>query len=150
MSQRSRVVLVGDSVFDNAAYVTGPDVRTLVEIKLPAGWSVFLLAVDGSFILDVPTQLHQLPDEAKFVVVRVGGNDALRQVDLLGNPVGLVGEALLLLEGVVDQFRADYSQLSDAVLASGVSRTFAPSTNPISPTRGSSGLLRLRWNCSMT
>ena len=116
----SRLVLVGDSVFDNAAYVTGPDVRTQVETKMPAGWSVSLLAVDGSFIIDVPTQLHQLPEDAKLVVVSAGGNDVLSQSDMLGNPVGSVGEALLLLEGVVAQFRADYCQLLDAVLASGV------------------------------
>ena len=116
----SRLVLVGDSVFDNAAYVTGPDVRTQVETKMPAGWSVSLLAVDGSFIFDVPTQLHHLPDGSKLVVVSSGGNDVLRWVDMLGDPVGSVGEALLLLEGAVGQFRADYGQLLDGVLATGV------------------------------
>ena len=116
----SRLVLVGDSVFDNAAYVTGPDVRTQVETKMPAGWSVSLLAVDGSFIMDVPSQLHQLPDDAKLVVVSAGGNDVLRQADLLGNPVGSVGQALLLLEGAVSQFRAVYGQLLEAVLATEV------------------------------
>ena len=116
----SRLVLVGDSVFDNAAYVTGPDVRTQVETKIPAGWSVSLLAVDGSFIFDVPAQLHQLPDDAKLIVVSAGGNDVLRWADMLGDPVGSVGEAILLLEGAVGQFRADYGQLMDAVLATGI------------------------------
>ena len=53
----STLVLVGDSVFDNAAYVNGPDVRAQVETKMPDDWAVSLLAVDGSYILDVPNQL---------------------------------------------------------------------------------------------
>ena len=54
----STLVLVGDSVFDNASYVNGPDVRAQVETKMPDDWAVSLLAVDGSYILDVPNQLE--------------------------------------------------------------------------------------------
>ena len=43
----STLVLVGDSVFDNAAYVNGPDVRAQVGTKMPDDWAVSLLAVDG-------------------------------------------------------------------------------------------------------
>ena len=45
----SNLVLVGDSVFDNAAYVNGSDVRDQVETKLPDDWTVSLLAVDGCY-----------------------------------------------------------------------------------------------------
>ena len=34
----STLVLVGDSVFDNASYVNGPDVRAQVETKMPDDW----------------------------------------------------------------------------------------------------------------
>jgi len=44
----STLVLVGDSVFDNASYVNGPDVRAQIETKMPDDWAVSLLAVDGS------------------------------------------------------------------------------------------------------
>ena len=54
----STLVLVGDSVFDNASFVNGPDVRAQVETKMPDDWAVSLLAVDGSYILDVPNQLE--------------------------------------------------------------------------------------------
>ena len=116
----SRVILVGDSVFDNAAYVTGPDVATLVERAMPVDWSVSLLAVDGHYILDVPNQLHELPDDAALLIVSAGGNDALRQIDTLGMPVSSVGEALLVLEGVLGQFRRDYVELLEAIISSEV------------------------------
>ena len=113
----STLVLVGDSVFDNAAYVNGPDVRAQVEIKMPDDWAVSLLAVDGSYILDVPNQLEQLPDDAQILVVSTGGNDVLVQTEVLGDAVSTVGEALLLLDDAVGQFREDYCRMLEAVAA---------------------------------
>ena len=86
----STLVLVGDSVFDNAAYVNGPDVRAQVETEMPDDWAVSLLAVDGSYILDVPNQLEQLPDDAQILVVSTGGNDVLVQTEVLGDAVATV------------------------------------------------------------
>ena len=52
------IVLLGDSVFDNAAYVAGgPDVIEQVRERLPAGWRATLRAVDGSVIGSVERQL---------------------------------------------------------------------------------------------
>ena len=43
------VVLVGDSILDNAAYTQGgPDVVSQVRGLLPPGWEATLLAVDGA------------------------------------------------------------------------------------------------------
>jgi hypothetical protein len=48
------VVLLGDSVFDNAAYIDhGPDVVTQLRHSLPAGWEATLLAADGSVIAGI-------------------------------------------------------------------------------------------------
>ena len=48
------VVLLGDSIFDNAAYVAGaPDVVRQVRQRLPQGSKATLAAVDGSTIGDV-------------------------------------------------------------------------------------------------
>jgi hypothetical protein len=107
-------------VFDNAAYVNGPDVRAQVETKMPDDWAVSLLAVDGSYILDVPNQLEQLPDDAQILVVSTGGNDVLVQTEVLGDAVNTVGEALLLLDDAVGQFREDYCQMLEAVAAADV------------------------------
>lgn len=78
------VVLLGDSIFDNAAYVSGgPDVVAQLRDALPAGWRATLLAVDGAVTSDVPRQLERTPADASHLVLSVGGNDALGHVDLL-------------------------------------------------------------------
>ena len=116
----STLVLVGDSVFDNAAYVNGPDVRDQVETKVLDDWAVSLLAVDGSYILDVQNQLEQLPGDAQILVVSTGGNDVLVQTEVLNDAVTTVGEALLLLGDAVGQFREDYCRMLEAVVATDV------------------------------
>ena len=116
----STLVLVGDSVFDNAAYVNGPDVSDQVEAKMPDDWAVSLLAVDGSYILDVQNQLEQLPGDAQILVVSTGGNDVLVQTEVLNDAVTTVGEALLLLGDAVGQFREDYCRMLEAVVATDV------------------------------
>ena len=43
------LVLLGDSIFDNAAYVRGaPDLVRQLRGQLPTTWDATLLAVDGS------------------------------------------------------------------------------------------------------
>src|SRR3954468_21860085 len=72
------VVLLGDSVFDNAAYINGgPDVRRQVEDLLPSGTTVSLLASDGATVSDVAGQLDRVPHGATHVIISAGGNDAL-------------------------------------------------------------------------
>ena len=47
----SQLVLLGDSIFDNAAYVPGrPAVIDQVRNRLRQGWRATLLARDGSVI----------------------------------------------------------------------------------------------------
>jgi hypothetical protein len=78
------VVLLGDSIFDNAAYVAGgPDVIRQLRPKLPEGWRATLLAVDGAVTSGVPNQLARLPSDASHLAISVGGNDALRHSGLL-------------------------------------------------------------------
>jgi len=115
----SNLVLAGDSIFDNAAYVDGPDVRAQIETKMPNDWSVSLLAVDGCYILDVPSQLEQIPDDTNFLVVSAGGNDVLVQTEVLGDPVNSVGAALLLLDAAAGPCREDSCPLLEAVLGRG-------------------------------
>lgn len=74
------VVLVGDSIFDNAAYTEGgPDVVSQVRALLPPGWEATLLAVDGAITDDVAGQLGRLPEQATRLVLSVGGNNALQR-----------------------------------------------------------------------
>ena len=84
MAYKSHVVLLGDSIFDNAAYTGGaPDVVTHVKSLLPAGWRATLCAVDGSTARSLESQLRSVPSDASHLVIAVGGNDALQNSDLL-------------------------------------------------------------------
>jgi hypothetical protein len=81
------LTLLGDSVFDNAAYVAGaPDVVRQVRQRLPPGARATLVAVDGSTTGDVRRQLRRVSEDATHLVLSVGGNDALASSDFLGAP----------------------------------------------------------------
>ncbi|CAO4152690.1 GDSL-type esterase/lipase family protein [Methylorubrum extorquens] len=112
------VVLLGDSVFDNAAYVRGgPDVVQQLRTMLSEGSQATLLAVDGHVISDVPRQLSRLPGNATHLVVSVGGNDALRASGVIERPTRSVAEALHLLAEVQERFQTAYTAMLDAVQA---------------------------------
>lgn len=118
--ETGHVVLLGDSIFDNAAYVDGgPDVINQLRQELP-GWKCSLLAIDGDVIAGVARQLHALPADATHLVVSVGGNDALGYAPLLQERPGSVAEALLLLDAGRDRFDAEYRAMLPAVLAQGL------------------------------
>ena len=74
----THVVLLGDSIFDNGAYVrTGdPDVVGQLRTILPGGWRATLNAFDGAGMPDIGGQIARLPLDASHLVVSVGGNDA--------------------------------------------------------------------------
>ncbi len=116
------VVLLGDSVFDNGAYVRRgePDVVRQLRGLLPAGWGATLAAVDGAVADGVRRQLERVPPGATHLVVSVGGNDALRRQDVLGAPARSVAEALLALAEARDGFAHGYRAMLDAVLARGL------------------------------
>jgi hypothetical protein len=114
-------VLLGDSVFDNAAYVRGgPDVIAQLKGKLPEGWRATLLAVDGSMVGDVRTQLERLPEDATHLVISAGGNDALNNADILTARAQGVAEALNRLADAGERFEQQYQEMLKAVLARGL------------------------------
>ena len=113
------VVLIGDSVFDNAAYTSGgPDVVTQLRDVLPAGWLASLAAVDGHTTIEIPRQLAHLPTGATHLALSVGGNDALRCLSLLDARVPDVRQALTVLGAVMNQFESQYGAALEACLRS--------------------------------
>lgn len=72
------IALLGDSIFDNAAY-TGdePDVVTHLTRLLGAAGRTTLLALDGGVADDLREQCMRVPNDCSHLVVSVGGNDAL-------------------------------------------------------------------------
>ena len=115
------IVLLGDSIFDNAAYVAGgPDVVAQLRARLPAGWRATLLAVDGGVTGSVQRQLGRLPPDASHLVVSVGGNDALGQAGVLDEGARSMAEALDRLAGIRERFWRDYRAMLDGVLGRGL------------------------------
>src|SRR4051794_31904704 len=114
----SHVVLLGDSILDNAAYVAGaPDVVRQVGQLLPEGSKATLKAIDGSTTEDVREQLRHLPADATHLIVSTGGNDALGSSDFLGAPARSTAEALAGLADIADRFERNYRVMLTQVLA---------------------------------
>lgn len=118
------VVLLGDSIFDNARYVPGePAVIEQVRDRLPTGWQATLLAIDGDVTTGVARQLARLPDDATHLFVSVGGNDALGESGFLNRRASSVPEVLNELHALQSAFRANYRAMLRAVLSRGLPTT---------------------------
>jgi hypothetical protein len=112
------VVLLGDSIFDNAAYVgRGPDVLHQLQEALSPGWKVTLKAVDGATTADVIDQLFVSPHDTTHLVISTGGNDALLHKSLLEQNASSVAEVLHKLAVIRDKFQSDYRAMLDRVMA---------------------------------
>ena len=113
----SHVVLLGDSIFDNAAYVAGgPDVTAQLRERLPSGWRATLCAVDGAVIGDVQRQLECIPAGATHLAVSIGGNDALGHSGVLDQGAGSMAEAVWRLADIRDEFGRDYRAMLEQLL----------------------------------
>lgn len=111
------VVLLGDSVFDNGAYIHGePDVAAHLRCLLPTDSSVSLCAVDGSTTHDVGPQFDRIPATASNLLLSLGGNDALMNADLLDLPVRSTAEALDLFRERVSAFESSYGHVIEALV----------------------------------
>jgi hypothetical protein len=78
------IVLLGDSIFDNALYVPGePPVIAQVKSLLPKGGKATLLAKDGAIVADVSEQIAGIPSGSSHLVLSVGGNDALGAIEMM-------------------------------------------------------------------
>jgi hypothetical protein len=111
------IVLLGDSIFDNAAYVGGgPDVIEQLKSILPRDWQATLLAVDGSVTTDLIRQIPKIPASATHLIVSVGGNDGLSRADILQRKARSVGEAVDQLAALRTEFHQDYHEMLNALL----------------------------------
>ncbi|MBD2747898.1 SGNH/GDSL hydrolase family protein [Microvirga sp. BT688] len=113
----THVVLLGDSIFDNGAYVRRgePDVIRQVQAKLTGGWRATLCAVDGAVTTGVLSQLSRLPSDASHLVVSVGGNDALRHSGILREGASSVAEVIGRFSAVQDDFARNYRAMLDRI-----------------------------------
>jgi lysophospholipase L1-like esterase len=112
------IVLLGDSVFDNGAYVASgePDVRKQLQGIIASGSEATSNARDGAMIGDISTQLQLLPHDATHLVVSVGGNDALASSGILDENATSVSEALNKLADIRESFGRRYVTMLRSVL----------------------------------
>lgn len=114
----NHLVLLGDSIFDNRAYVAGgPAVIDQVQKTVPAGWKASLLAVDGNTSVQVPDQLKRLPSDCTHLVLSAGGNDAIGCLDLMGTPASNLMGALGTLSKMLAGFEQSYKALITELLS---------------------------------
>jgi GDSL-like Lipase/Acylhydrolase family len=134
-TRSGHIVLLGDSIFDNAGYLAGkgPDVAGQLRVRLPAGWKVILLARGGAVAADVPAQLGGLPRDATHLIVSAGGNDAGRQAGVLTEQVQSVAGGLARIAALREQFARDYHAMLDAVLARRLALTVCTVYDPRFP-----------------
>lgn len=112
------VVLLGDSIFDNARYTAGgPSV--IDHMRRAISGKATLLARDGATASDVVRQAENLPEDATHLVVSGGGNDALASNIILQETAASLTEALHRLADLHDEFRQDYRRMLEKVLGRG-------------------------------
>ncbi len=117
------IVLLGDSIFDNAPYVAaGADVVTQLRKGLGTDNAVTLIARDGDVLADMAGQVARLTKLAtppSWLFVSCGGNDVLGLVGEMQRGVRTVLEACEFLASWQATFRTNYSRMLDLVLAQG-------------------------------
>jgi len=117
----AHIVLLGDSIFDNAPYVpAGEQVQAQLQSALGSRDSVTLLARDGSVLADMVAQvarLQDLPEPADWLVVSCGGNDVLGLAGAMQSSVTSVIEAARMLAEWQARFQRDYRRMLNVVLS---------------------------------
>lgn len=109
------LVLAGDSVIDNQAYVARnePDTHEQIQNELGAPWNVHSVARDGAITCQIYEQLARFPmKQATHLSITVGGNDALRLVGLIqSQKVVSLDRILLELAEIRAEFASEYEQM---------------------------------------
>ena len=111
----NHIILLGDSIFDNAPY-TSPCLIDQLRGILPTNWQATLLATDGHMTNHIPDQLSRLPSDASHFVISAGGNDLLGHFDIQYAKMRSVTEILLRLADIAYAFEQKYQKMLDIVL----------------------------------
>ncbi|MEO1526363.1 MAG: SGNH/GDSL hydrolase family protein [Planctomycetota bacterium] len=119
------VVLVGDSIFDNALYVPGgPSVTEHVGRLLSPGDRASLVAVDGATVSSVFRQIERVPDDATHLILSAGGNDALWTAgNIFSEESTDIRSSLQRVDESVTEFAKEYRRLVDELREFGLPLT---------------------------
>ena len=114
------VDLFGDSIFDNAVYVDGPENSVSGHLRRISPMDVRLNAVDGFVTDDVTRKMerefHTRYGRANGGIISVGGNDALSIVDEFMSPVVNILDAFERIHPHLIRFEASYDRMLKKML----------------------------------
>lgn len=114
----AHIVLLGDSILDNQAYVgTEPDVVSHLQTMIPSDWQTTLQAVDGSLVENVSRQFLSSPPDTTHFIISVGGNNAIMNADVLGLKVNSSAEVFDNLSNRISTFEYHYREMLKMVLS---------------------------------
>ena len=136
---RKHLVLLGDSVFDNGAYVEPgqADVTAHLRRKLELlGWTLDMRAVDGAVASSVEGQLAHGPVVTPCTfVLSVGGNDAQGHLDMIQDTTSgrSVGAVLAAFHQIREEFRERYIWGLNLIMDHGQSLIVCTIYNPQFP-----------------
>lgn len=117
-SDEFHFALLGDSIFDNAAYVpNGLAVIDQIRELLPNGHSATLIARDGDVAANVLDQLKGIPSNVTHLVLSVGGNDALGALAAMSLPATTVHSAMGILSKIRKEFHDTYRGMLKSVMS---------------------------------
>jgi hypothetical protein len=126
------IVLLGDSVLDNKAYVQAnePDVRAQLGSLLGDSHQLTRCAVDGSTTIDIVGQYDKIPKDATHLVVSIGGSDLVDQIVYVDAPANTMMESMIILSALSDQFRKQYHDTLQDILKRGLPTIICTMYNP--------------------
>lgn len=114
----THVVLLGDSIFDNQAYIGGaPDVVALLRQMIPQNWTASLKAIDGSVVENVREQILNASEDSTHFVISVGGNNAIMNADILTMKANSAAEVWGVLSNRTGDFEFQYREMLKSVLS---------------------------------
>jgi hypothetical protein len=117
----AHIVLLGDSIFDNKAYVGNePEVIEQLRAMIPQNWQATLKAVDGSIVENVGSQMQNNSGNATHFIISAGGNNALMNVDVLNLKANSSAEVFSILANRIDAFEFNYSEMLKQILSFGI------------------------------
>ena len=116
----THITILGDSIFDNRAYVKKYDVTAQLERRMPEGWTAARLAVDGARVKGVAFQQSFVSDKTTHLFISIGGNDSLDEIEVLDMPVTTSAETLLELGRRANEFEERYEAMLKGVFKLGI------------------------------
>ena len=111
------LVLLGDSIIDNKAYVLEGELSVFEHIKSKTQIPVTQLALDGATTDDViSSQINNIPFGASHIVLSIGGNDLLNEIgflmeDFKYTPNHVLKRCQLLIAPITQKYESIVSQL---------------------------------------